>query len=84
MKRTSSLKWTMNSFQVCICIAFVLVTRHSDFSSTIVVDNIPVVGNDKAPKLKLFLLKIFSAFVNTLQESDIYFPFEENGQKTTG
>eukprot|EP00598_Pedospumella_elongata_P000736 CAMPEP_0184967208 /NCGR_PEP_ID=MMETSP1098-20130426/659_1 /TAXON_ID=89044 /ORGANISM="Spumella elongata, Strain CCAP 955/1" /LENGTH=770 /DNA_ID=CAMNT_0027488627 /DNA_START=35 /DNA_END=2347 /DNA_ORIENTATION=+ len=54
-----------------------------DFSTSIIVDNIPAVGAEKVPKLLSVLLKVY-AVNNKVTESDIYMPFNEDTKTTYG
>ena len=53
-----------------------------DFSKAILVDNLPIVGQDKYEKLTQALVKIFS--MTGAQESDICMPLNEETQMTYG
>lgn len=55
----------------------------ADYSSSIVVDNIPVVPQEKIPKLLSVLVKIY-AKIAKVSESDIYMPFNEEAKTTYG
>lgn len=54
-----------------------------DFSSAIIVENIPAVSSEKIPKLMGVLLKIY-AQMSKITESDIHMPFNEETQTTYG
>lgn len=51
-------------------------TFEADFSTSIVVDQIPVISEDKLPKLRTALLKIYSQASASLKETDIHIPFD--------
>ena len=59
-------------------------TFEPDFSSSIIVDNIPAIPADKVPKLKNALLKIYGQASATLQEADIYMPFDNDANTSSG
>mmetsp|Transcript_20849 Transcript_20849/g.35345 ORF Transcript_20849/g.35345 Transcript_20849/m.35345 type:complete len:781 (+) Transcript_20849:34-2376(+) len=54
-----------------------------DFSSAIIVDNIPAVPKEKIPKLLTVLMKIYVQ-IAPISESDIYMPFNEETNTTYG
>lgn len=54
-----------------------------DFSSIIIVDDIPVVTREKMPKLIGVLFKLYSQ-VASIKESDIYMPFDEEKNTSFG
>ena len=53
-----------------------------DFSTAIIVDNLPTVGPEKVTKLIQVLVKIYSS--SFVRESDIYMPFNEATSLTYG
>lgn len=55
-----------------------------DFSTTIVIDNVPIVDRDRAPRLKKLMLKIYGAVSVDIDDSDFYFPFDPTTQMTPG
>lgn len=55
-----------------------------DFSKAIVVDNVPIVTQEKLGKLTQVILKIYRQVLTTLKEEDIYMPFNEDGSSTCG
>jgi hypothetical protein len=55
-----------------------------DFSTIIIIDNLPVVNQEKAPKLKNLLMKIYTALCEDVRLEDLYFPFDEATQMTPG
>ena len=59
-------------------------TFEPDFSSSIIVDNIPAIPEDKVPKLRNALLKIYSQASASLQEGDIYMPFDSDTSLSCG
>lgn len=54
-----------------------------DFSSIIVVDNLPIVNREKMPKLITVLFKLYSQ-VDRISESDIYMPFNDAENTSLG
>jgi translation initiation factor 3 subunit B len=54
-----------------------------DFSTSIIVDNIPAVPQDKVAKLTAVLLKVYSQNAK-ITEADIYMPFNEETGTTYG
>jgi translation initiation factor 3 subunit B len=46
-----------------------------DFTTAIIVDNIPIIGQEKLVKLTAMLLKLYSHSSSTLEERDIDMPF---------
>lgn len=55
-----------------------------DFSTAIVVDNIPQVGNEKVPKLTQMLLKIYGQVADYLTDADIDMPYNDETNMTHG
>ena len=55
-----------------------------DFSTAILVDNIPAIGQEKIPKLKQALIKIYGQISDGIQEADIYMPYNDEAQSTYG
>lgn len=55
----------------------------ADFSSSIIVDNVPAVPAEKIPKLLSVIFKIYAANAK-ITESDIYMPFNEETKTTYG
>jgi translation initiation factor 3 subunit B len=55
-----------------------------DFSTAIIVDNLPNIGLEKIPKLMQVLMKIYGQVSEGIQESDIYMPFNEATALTHG
>ena len=54
------------------------------FGSSIVVDNLPMIPDAKVPKLLSALVKIYSQASASLQESDIFMPFDNEASTTSG
>jgi translation initiation factor 3 subunit B len=54
-----------------------------DFSSVIVVDNLPIVNRERMPKLLVVLFKLYSQ-VAAIAESDIFMPFKEAENTSIG
>ncbi len=54
-----------------------------DFSSAIIVENVPAVSSEKIPKLMGVLLKIY-AQISKITEADIHMPFNEEANMTYG
>lgn len=54
-----------------------------DFSSSLIVDNIPQVGSDKMAKLLALLLKVYGQ-IAPIKEDDIFMPFDEATGTTYG
>jgi translation initiation factor 3 subunit B len=59
-------------------------TFEPDFSSAIIVDNIPAVSQEKVPKLLNVILKIYAQLAPHINESNIYMPFNEDTKTTYG
>ena len=55
-----------------------------DFSTTIIIDNVPVVDAVKAERLKKLLYKIFGAVSSDIRDDDLYFPFDSETGLTPG
>lgn len=55
-----------------------------DFSTTIVIDNVPIVNEERASRLKKLMLKIYSTVTEDIVESDLYFPFDPLTNMTPG
>lgn len=56
----------------------------ADFSTTIVIDNVPIVDPDRAVKLKKLMLKLYSAVTTDITDTDLYFPFDSQTNMTPG
>ena len=56
----------------------------ADFSSSIVVDCLPVVTSDKVPKLLSALVKIYSQAAAYISDADIYMPLDKDTNTTCG
>ena len=55
-----------------------------DFSTAIIVDNIPAIGQEKISKLKQALIKIYFQISEGIKEEDIYMPYNEEEKLTYG
>lgn len=55
-----------------------------DFSTTIVIDNVPVVDSVKAERLKKLLFKIYGTVSDDIRNDDLYFPFDKETGLTPG
>ena len=61
-----------------------LPTFEPDFSTLIIIDNIPTVIPEKIEKLKDVLLKIYRPICDKIQEDDIFMPLDSNTGQTYG
>ena len=56
-----------------------------DFSAAIIVDGIPIVGEERLAKLESMLIKVYSQICKEITKSDIYIAFDEKEtQKSLG
>lgn len=59
-------------------------TFQPDFSSAIVVDNLPIITEDKLAKLTNVVWKIYNQASASLNEKDIYIPFDTDANTSRG